>query len=179
MGVLVLIISVLLSIGLLFAAMIYAAGSQFVLGGVLFVLSIVVMVVGSKFYRKIRLSKDAKFFTANTDASIIRIMHNPKREIVYLYKNGKTPLGDTPEGTMFASSVYLTYGINSGTHSIDTSYINKRSFSLKSEDQTITIDILPNKYYELRYDKDSKTYVLQEAELPNDLKRYKPFLEKE
>ncbi len=178
MGVLVLTTSIILTVILVCAAMIYAGGGQFVLGGVLLVLSILVMFVGGKIYRAIRLAKDAKFFEANPNASIVRIMHKPKRELIYLYTQGDTPLATTPECTLFASKIYLTYGIKEGTHTINASYSNQRDFSLKPVEKTITLDILPNKFYELRYNKKDESYSLQEAELPKDLKRYQPFLQK-
>ncbi len=176
MGIFVMITTVILVVVLIFAAMIYAGGGQFVLGGVLFVLSIAVIFIGGKIYRAIRLAKDAKFFEANPNASIVRIMHKPKKELIYLYTENDVPLATTPEGTLFASPIYLTYGIKEGTHTIHASYSNQRDFSLKSVDKTITLDILPRKYYELRYNKKDESYSLQEAVLPKDLKRYVPFL---
>ncbi len=175
MGILVMTGTVILTTILICAAMIYAGGGQLALGGVLLLLGIAVMVVGGKLYRSIRLAKDAKFFEANPNAGIVRIMHNPKREVIYLFTPNEVQFATTPEGTLFAATKYLTYGISCGTHKLIASYQNKRDFSLKPTNQTLTIDVEPNKYYELRYNKGNQTYSLQEAQLPKDLKRYEAF----
>ncbi len=176
MGILILIGSIIGSMVCIFASMAYLGEAQFVLGGVLFVLGIVIMIVGGKFYRKNRLAGDDKFFQENEGASIVRIMHKPKREVVYLYDLDDKALASKPEATLFASTIYLTYGIKSGSNTVKATFNNKRDLSFKIEEQTITLDILPRKYYELKYNKDSKTFVLKEAQLPKDLKRYQQYL---
>ncbi len=177
MGCLILGGSISVGIICIMASMGYAVSGEYVLAGVLFVLGFLVIAVGSVYSRKRLIKGETQFFEDNADVSILRVMHRSSREMVYLKTEDGKMLGAGDNATAM-SYFYPTYGVKSGTLILEAVFYNKRKVLNKGTRETLTLDIQPNKYYELRFNKNDKRFIFQEGQLPNELKNYGEYLNK-
>ncbi len=175
MGCLVLGGSLTVGIICIFASMGYAVSEQYALAGILFVLGFVVIAVGSVLSRKKLVKGETQFFEDNADASIIRVMHRSSKEVVYLSTTDDKMLGANENATSM-SYFYPTYGVKSGTLTLNAEFYNKRKIVKGTVKETLTLDIQPKKYYELKFNKKDNKFVFYEAQLPSELKNYGKYI---
>ncbi len=176
MGCLGIFLVTCLTIVTMLASFYYIFAFNFLIGGILFAVSIALFVYASKMFRNWSDRQDLEFFRKYPDVSFLRIAHpHTEARIEFEYLEG--PHVNEEMQFFNTSALYFTHGVISGTHTANVTY--KPSGTglpidlLANNDisHTLTFELKKDKFYQISFDKGLQEFHIYETQIPKDFNR--------